>query len=317
MFWTRSGGGGYGGGFGGGRDRGGYGGGGGGYGGGGGGRGGYGGGGRGGGGDGFNSSYNDPFEKTEREKGEIDAIYGATENTGIDFSHYEDIPVETSGRDVPASVTTFEELNLPPAMASNIQRCKYTTPTPVQRYAIPIGIAGRDLMACAQVRRGRAHAAWRVGHRGRPSPRIAQCEPRKPVQYRQAASNAQLARAAWHFGGLAVQIGPGSGYFNHHSRSGPVWCNACGIIWNWACMPWHPLVCRGCMQQGCSKDVAFPCSPCACATRGRPAVCARSPQPAALHSGTRLCAWACMHACACCGHALLCTLPAPERWRRA
>lgn len=54
---------------------------------------------------------------------------------------------------MPAPVTTFEELNLPPAMMANITRCKYTQPTPVQRYAIPIGISGRDLMACAQVRR--------------------------------------------------------------------------------------------------------------------------------------------------------------------
>jgi ATP-dependent RNA helicase DDX3X len=34
----------------------------------------------------------------------------------------------------------------------NITRCKYTKPTPVQRYALPIAIGGRDLMACAQVR---------------------------------------------------------------------------------------------------------------------------------------------------------------------
>ncbi len=61
--------------------------------------------------------------------------------------------METSGKDVPPCVTTFEELHLPPALQANITRCKYTQPTPVQRYAIPIGIAGRDLMACAQVRR--------------------------------------------------------------------------------------------------------------------------------------------------------------------
>ena len=34
-----------------------------------------------------------------REQREIDALYG-NENTGIDFSRYEEIPVETSGRDV-------------------------------------------------------------------------------------------------------------------------------------------------------------------------------------------------------------------------
>ncbi len=65
---------------------------------------------------------------------------------------YEDIPVETSGHEVPQPITTFEDCNLPPALLDNIKRCKYTKPTPVQRYALPIGVAGRDLMACAQVR---------------------------------------------------------------------------------------------------------------------------------------------------------------------
>ena len=64
---------------------------------------------------------------------------------------YEDIPVETSGRDVPPAVATFDELALPPAMMDNIRRCKYSKPTPVQKHAIPIALAGRDVMACAQV----------------------------------------------------------------------------------------------------------------------------------------------------------------------
>lgn len=70
----------------------------------------------------------------------------------------EDIPVETSGRDVPAAVSTFEELNLPAGLMDNIRRCKYTKPTPVQRYSIPIGIAGRDLMSCAQTGSGKTAA---------------------------------------------------------------------------------------------------------------------------------------------------------------
>jgi ATP-dependent RNA helicase DDX3X len=34
----------------------------------------------------------------------------------------------------------------------NIGYARYSTPTPVQKYSIPIVSAGRDLMACAQVR---------------------------------------------------------------------------------------------------------------------------------------------------------------------
>lgn len=80
------------------------------------------------------------------------------ENTGIDFDAYEDIPVETSGHDVPEPVSSFENINLPAGLLKNVRRCKYTKPTPVQRYSIPIGQAGRDLMACAQTGSGKTAA---------------------------------------------------------------------------------------------------------------------------------------------------------------
>ncbi|KAL5729549.1 RNA helicase [Ranunculus cassubicifolius] len=77
---------------------------------------------------------------------------------GINFEAYEDIPVETSGKDVPSPVNTFAEIDLGEALNLNIQRCKYVKPTPVQRHAIPISIAGRDLMACAQTGSGKTAA---------------------------------------------------------------------------------------------------------------------------------------------------------------
>jgi ATP-dependent RNA helicase DDX3X len=80
------------------------------------------------------------------------------ENTGINFDAYEDIPVETSGHDVPPPVNTFAEIDLGPALNENIRRCKYTKPTPVQKYAIPISLHGRDLMACAQTGSGKTAA---------------------------------------------------------------------------------------------------------------------------------------------------------------
>ncbi|CAL5089218.1 unnamed protein product [Urochloa decumbens] len=125
---------------------------------------GYGGGGRGGGGGGgaWNSRPGgwdrrdrepDPFAKAEAEEVDFEG-----ENTGINFDAYEDIPVETSGHDVPAPVNTFAEIDLGDALNENIRRCKYVRPTPVQRYAIPISIAGRDLMACAQTGSGKTAA---------------------------------------------------------------------------------------------------------------------------------------------------------------
>lgn len=80
------------------------------------------------------------------------------DNSGINFDAYEDIPVETSGNNVPPPVSTFAEIDLGEALNMNIKRCKYVKPTPVQRYAIPISLAGRDLMACAQTGSGKTAA---------------------------------------------------------------------------------------------------------------------------------------------------------------
>ncbi|KAL4380316.1 hypothetical protein AHAS_Ahas04G0021300 [Arachis hypogaea] len=84
--------------------------------------------------------------------------FGEQENTGINFDAYEDIPVETSGDNVPPPVNTFAEIDLGEALNRNIMRCKYVKPTPVQRHAIPISLAGRDLMACAQTGSGKTAA---------------------------------------------------------------------------------------------------------------------------------------------------------------
>ncbi|XP_073137914.1 DEAD-box ATP-dependent RNA helicase 37-like [Henckelia pumila] len=89
---------------------------------------------------------------------ELGDAFGEVENTGINFDAYEDIPVETSGKDVPPPVNTFAEIDLVEALIQNIRRCNYVKPTPVQRYAIPISIAGRDLMACAQTGSGKTAA---------------------------------------------------------------------------------------------------------------------------------------------------------------
>ncbi len=128
-----------------------------------GGRGGYGG--RGGGGGGFQprgggwggDREEDPFAKDEALKKETDGMF-AGENTGINFEAYDDIPVEATGQDVPAAINTFDEVELGEALAANVKRCKYNKPTPVQKYSIPIGMAGRDLMACAQTGSGKTAA---------------------------------------------------------------------------------------------------------------------------------------------------------------
>ena len=87
----------------------------------------------------------------------MDALF-TDENTGINFDAYEDIPVEATGDNVPDPIATFDDIDLGPALVANVKRCRYTKPTPVQRYSIPIGMAGRDLMACAQTGSGKTAA---------------------------------------------------------------------------------------------------------------------------------------------------------------
>lgn len=77
------------------------------------------------------------------------------QQTGINFSNYDDIPVEASGHNVPEPVNTFTNPPLDDHLINNIKLASYITPTPVQKYSIPIVMGGRDLMACAQTGSGK------------------------------------------------------------------------------------------------------------------------------------------------------------------
>ena len=76
-------------------------------------------------------------------------------HSGINFANYDDIPVEASGHDVPEPVLQFTNPPLDDHLLSNIKLASYKTPTPVQKYSIPIVMGGRDLMACAQTGSGK------------------------------------------------------------------------------------------------------------------------------------------------------------------
>ena len=79
----------------------------------------------------------------------------ATMAVGLNFDKYDEIPVETTGRDVPKEILAFEECGFSDVTMRNVQLCNYKRPTPVQKHAIPIVMAGRDLMACAQTGSGK------------------------------------------------------------------------------------------------------------------------------------------------------------------
>ena len=91
------------------------------------------------------------FDELEEEE-DIDG------GVSINFDAYEDIPVEASGSDIPPPVIAFADIQLGEGLNQNIRRCKYVKPTPIQRHAIPIAMAGRDLMACAQTGSGKTAA---------------------------------------------------------------------------------------------------------------------------------------------------------------
>lgn len=73
---------------------------------------------------------------------------------GINFDKYDDIPVECSeGCPLPFNEFTAETVGV--QLLKNLVLTKYLKPTPVQKYSLPIGISGGDMMACAQTGSGK------------------------------------------------------------------------------------------------------------------------------------------------------------------
>lgn len=93
------------------------------------------------------------------EKMEVQ-LFGVAEDpnfqsSGINFDNYDDIPVEASGEEVPEPITEFTSPPLDELLLENIKLARFTKPTPVQKYSVPIVAKGRDLMACAQTGSGK------------------------------------------------------------------------------------------------------------------------------------------------------------------
>jgi len=84
-----------------------------------------------------------PDSRLERQLFDRDDV----QTTGINFDRYDNIPVEVSGSDVPEPVEVYTNETIGDDLMRNVQLCGFTKPTPVQKYSIPIGNAGRDLMA--------------------------------------------------------------------------------------------------------------------------------------------------------------------------
>lgn len=74
---------------------------------------------------------------------------------GLHFDDYAKIEVQVSGNDPPKSIKSFPSSGLRNILLDNLSSCNFSTPTPIQNYAIPIIMAGRDLMASAQTGSGK------------------------------------------------------------------------------------------------------------------------------------------------------------------
>lgn len=93
-----------------------------------------------------------------RNEDEVLSLFERHHNQkGISLDNYANIPVEMVPRDI-EPVESFADLSVCPALAENIERCGYKSPTPVQRYGIPAALQGNDLMACAQTGSGKTAA---------------------------------------------------------------------------------------------------------------------------------------------------------------
>lgn len=99
----------------------------------------------------YNSYHNNPKKPSKQEER---ILFGKkaenTERGEID----DNIPVERSGpqSEEAGVLQSFAELEgrVPPYVSANIALMKYEKPTPIQKHSIPLGLAGLDLMCCAQ-----------------------------------------------------------------------------------------------------------------------------------------------------------------------
>ena len=66
--------------------------------------------------------------------------------------------MKVTGENVPKPIASFESAGLRNLLQDNVKKAGYLKPTPVQKHAISIIMAGRDMMGCAQTGSGKTAA---------------------------------------------------------------------------------------------------------------------------------------------------------------
>ena len=80
---------------------------------------------------------------------------------GINFDKYDQINMECTGQEALEehdTMRSFAAADLDDVFKANVTKASYDKPTPIQKWAIPIIMRGRDLMACAQTGSGKTVA---------------------------------------------------------------------------------------------------------------------------------------------------------------
>ncbi|XP_058447291.1 ATP-dependent RNA helicase vasa-like [Malaya genurostris] len=85
-------------------------------------------------------------------------IFGSGISSGINFDKFDEIKVNVTGENPPNSIISFNDSGLRDYLLKNVRKSNYIKPTPIQKYAIPIIMDARDLMACAQTGSGKTAA---------------------------------------------------------------------------------------------------------------------------------------------------------------
>lgn len=92
------------------------------------------------------------------EPADDDTMFTGGISTGMNFDKYDIMQVNVTGENIPKPIEHFENSGLRQLLLDNIHKSSYMRPTPVQKHALPIVMAGRDLMACAQTGSGKTAA---------------------------------------------------------------------------------------------------------------------------------------------------------------
>ena len=70
----------------------------------------------------------------------------------------ENLEIKVKGENVPKPILEFSHCQFPETLTGNLKEWGYTAPTPVQMQVIPLGLQGRDVLACAQTGSGKTAA---------------------------------------------------------------------------------------------------------------------------------------------------------------